>query len=193
MRIPSHPDFISLAVGLLVATLAVPAAAGSFYRYETDDGGVAFTDDARRIPARYRDDAETIKRDGFDDFDRYTHAGPPSQAAFAGRTEARVDHLRDLNARMITPDAVGAPIAGPHGLAIRSGPNGETVESYVDPRRGGEPVVVETVRSRPDGSPVTRHVTIVRQGDRILSVIAPEQLHSSTRSVDERTLFGDRD
>jgi hypothetical protein len=86
---------------------------------------------------------------------------------------------------------VGAPIAGPGpgGFAIRSGREGQSVESYVDPRDGGEPIVVERVRSRPDGSPVTRHVTIVRQGDRVLSIYAPEQRHGSTSFVDERELF----
>jgi len=189
MRIPSHPNFIPLAVGLLVATLAVPASAGSFFKYETEDGGIAFTDDPKRIPAAYRDDAETIQRNGFGDFDRYTHAGANHVASHAGRTDARLDHLRNLNARMITPDAVGAPMVGPQGLAIRSGRYGQSVESYSNPRAGDEPVIVETVRSRPDGSPVTRHITIVRQGDQILSVIAPKQLHSSTRWLDERTLF----
>jgi len=189
MRIPSHPNFLSLIVGLALATLAVPAAAGSFYQYETDDGGIAFTDDAKRVPARYRDDAVLIERDGFDDFDRYTETGPSHEASYAARTEARVQYLRDLNARVVTPDAVGAPNASySRGLAVRSSRQGQDVEAYVSPE-GDAPVVVETVRSRPDGSPVTRHVTIVRQGDRVLSVIAPQQRHSSTRSLDERTLF----
>jgi len=190
MRNPSHLNWTPLAVGLIVAALAAPAAAGSFYRYETDDGGIAFTDDPKRVPERYRDDADVIERDGFADFDRYTATGADARAPFADRTDARLDHLRDFNARTVSPDAVGAPQpAGPGGLSIRTGEEGQSVESYVDPRAGGEPVVVETVRSRPDGSPVTRHITIVRQGDRILSVIAPEQLHSGVRPLDERTLF----
>jgi hypothetical protein len=189
MRIPSHP-IAALSLGFLFATLAVPAAAGSFYAYETDDGGIAFTDDAKRIPAAYRDDARVIERDGFDDFDRYTHVGQGREAASEARTDERLAYLRDLNARQISPDAVGAPLApGPGGFAIRSGRDGQSVDSYVDPRNGGEPIVVERVRSRPDGSPVTRHVTIVRQGDRVLSIYAPEQRHGSTSFVDERELF----
>jgi hypothetical protein len=189
MRIPSHPNFLSWTVGLLVATLAVPAAAGSFYKYETADGGIAFTDDAKRIPARYRDDAEAIERDGFGDFDRYTHVGAPSEADHAGRTEARVGHLRDFNARTLSPDAVGAPAPTPtRGLTVRSSDDGQDVEAFMNPT-GDEPVIVETVRSRPDGSPVTRHITIVRQGDRVLSVIAPQERHSTPRALDERTLF----
>lgn len=185
MRSSSHP-FISLSVGLLVATLAVPAAAGSFYRYQTDDGGIAFTDDAKRVPERYRDGAEEIRRDGFDDFDRYTEVGPAHEAAFQGRTEARIEHLRAFNARTVSPDAVTAPSAlAPGSLALRTS---RDVQSFVSPQ-GNEPVIVETVRSRPAGSPVTRHITIVRQGDRILSVVEPQQRHSSSRSLDERTLF----
>ena len=190
MRIPSHPNFVALVAGLLVATLAVPAAAGSFYKWETDEGGIAFTDDPKQIPARYRDDAETIEPKKLEDFERFTPMAPSRPDPYAARMDERLNHLRDLNSRMITPDAVGAPLRGPHGLAIRSGRDGENVEAYVDPRASGEPVVVETVRSRPDGSPVTRHITIVRQGDEILSIIAPKTYHSGTRStVDERTLF----
>jgi hypothetical protein len=44
-----------------------------------------------------------------------------------------------------------------------------------------EPVVVERVRMRPEGSLVTRTVTVVRQGDRVLSVIKPR---SHQHSVD---------
>jgi len=193
---PSHPihfplNPIAWIAGLLVATLAVPAAAGSFYRYETDDGGIAFTDDPKRIPARYRDDAETIARQGFDGFDRYTHVEAEREAGHEGRTAARLGHLRDLNARLVTPGAVGAPQpgAGPGGLTLRTSRGGPSVESVVGRAGGDEPVIVEKVRTRPDGSPVTRHVTIVRQGDRILSVIAPEKNHSTTRSLDERELF----
>jgi hypothetical protein len=186
MRIPSYPNIISLSVGLLVATLAVPAAAGSFYRYQTDDGAIAFTDDAKRVPERYQDSAEVIQRNGFDDFDRYTEVGPSHEAAFAGRTNARIEHLRELNARTVSPDAVTAPSAlAPGSLALRTS---RDVQTFMSPQ-GNEPVIVETVRSRPDGSPVTRHITIVRQGDRILSVVAPQQHHSTTRSLDERTIF----
>ena len=190
MRIPSHPDFLAWAVGLLVATLAVPAAAGAIYKYETDDGGIAFTDDAKRIPAAYRERAETIEPQKLTEFERFTPMAPSAPAPYAARMGERLGHLRDLNARVVTPDAVGAPQpAGPGGLAVRSGRDGQNVEAYLNPGLAGQPVVVETVRSRPDGSPVTRHITIVRQGDRVLSIVAPKELHSSTRAVDERSLL----
>jgi hypothetical protein len=189
MRIPSHPNFIPLAAGLLVATLAVPAAAGSFYKYETDDGGIAFTDDAKRIPARYRDEAETIEQKNLDDFERFTPMGTARPAPHAARMDERLVYLRDMNARVVTPDAVRAPSGvGPGGLTFRTGRDGQDIEASLSPRRDGEPVIVEKIRSRPDGSPVTRHITIVRQGDEILSIIAPEQRHSSTRAFDERAL-----
>ena len=40
-----------------------------------------------------------------------------------------------------------------------------------------EPVVVEHHRVRPEGTITTRTVTVVRQGDRVLSVIKPRHLH----------------
>jgi len=190
MRIPSHPDFLAWAVGLLVASLAVPATAGSFYKYETDDGAIAFTDDAKRIPEAYREQAETLDSRKLSEFERFTPMAPSAPAPYAERMGQRLGHLRDLNARVVSPDAVGAPQpAGPGGIAVRSGRDGQNVEAYLSPGLTGPPVIVETVRSRPDGSPVTRHITIVRQGEQILSVIAPKKLHSSPRAFDERALI----
>ena len=63
------------------------------------------------------------------------------------------------------------------------------MQAFVGPQASDEPVIVETVRSRPDGSPVTRHITIVRQGERILSVIKPEQVHSTPRAFSRRNIY----
>jgi len=186
MRILSHPIVPSLVAALAVLGLVFPASAGSFYKWETDSGGIAFTDDPKQIPARYKDQAETVVVRKLDDFERFTPMARSEPPAYAARLDQRLGYLRDLNARTVSPHAVTAPQA-PQGVAIRSGADEPSIESYVG--TGGEgPVIVETVRSRPDGSPVTRHITIVRRGDQILSVIKPEQLHSKPRALDERSL-----
>lgn len=51
-----------------------------------------------------------------------------------------------------------------------------------------EPVVVERVRMRPEGSMVTRTVTVVRQGDRVLSVMKPRSRQHSIDVPSEAAL-----
>ena len=187
MRFPSHPKLLALAAALVLAGQAFPAAAGSFYRWETEDGGIAFTDDPKQIPERYRDAAEAIGNPKLDDFERFTPMATSRPAAYADRLEGRLTHLRSLNERTVSPDAVAAP--GQPTLALQAGAEGQDIQAQLGTGESDEPVVVETVRSRPPGSPVTRHITIVRQGDRVLSVIKPEQLHSKPRAIDERELL----
>jgi hypothetical protein len=38
---------------------------------------------------------------------------------------------------------------------------------------GEEPIVVDTLFTRPEGTMVTRQTTVVRQGDRVLSIVKP--------------------
>jgi hypothetical protein len=187
MRFPSHPKLLVLAAAFAVAAQAVPAAAGSFYKWETENGGIAFTDGPKQIPARYREQAEEFAVQKLGDFERFTPMAASQPAGYAARLDGRLGHLRDLNQRTVSPDAVTAPQAAPT-TALRAGAEGQDIEAQLGMREGDEPVIVETVRSRPPGSPVTRHITIVRQGDEILSVIKPEQLHSKPSALDEREL-----
>lgn len=190
MRLLSHPLIPAAAAVVALVGLALPAAAGSFYRYETENGGIAYTDDAKRIPARYREDATPVARTSLDDFARFTPMAASEPVAYDERLAGRLAHLRDLNARTISPHVSQAPHpsqAGPAqpGLTVNSG---QAVQTHLGPIPEAGPVIVETVRSRPPGSPVTRHITIVRQGERILSVTKPAQVHSTPRALDERTL-----
>jgi hypothetical protein len=187
MRFPSHPKLLALAAAFALAGQALPAAAGSFYKWETENGGIAFTDDPKQIPERYRAAAQTIGIQKLDDFERFTPMAASQPAGYAARLDGRLDHLRDLNERTVSPDAVAAP--GSPTMALRASSEGQDVEAQLGMGESDEPVVVETVRSRPPGSPVTRHITIVRQGERILSVIKPEQLHSKPQALDERDLL----
>jgi hypothetical protein len=46
-----------LAVVALVLWLAPAVSGADVFRYETEEGTIAFTDDVKRVPARYRDQA----------------------------------------------------------------------------------------------------------------------------------------
>jgi hypothetical protein len=60
-----------IAIVVLILMLATAAHAGEIFRYVTSDGTVSFTDDVKRIPAAYKDVAETVVLEGeFKEFGR---------------------------------------------------------------------------------------------------------------------------
>ncbi len=56
----------------LVALLAPVLASADIYRYETDGGVLAFTDDVERVPSRYQDSVEHISAASLFDYRRVT-------------------------------------------------------------------------------------------------------------------------
>ncbi len=58
---------------LALAALLMPAlASADIYRYETDEGVLAFTDDVKRIPSRYQDSIERITEASLFEYARVT-------------------------------------------------------------------------------------------------------------------------
>lgn len=204
----------SLGGGLLWAIQAftpVPASAGTLYRWTTESGSLAFADDPRRIPERYRASAEEIQTDGLTGYDRLTPTDAAAQERHAERLADRLEGLREQSG--VNDEQPGVIVLeeppGEHpleGIALQSvretvgrrrvatafGPRWrrttrlQTVDQPVpvlgvtpDPD-SDEPVIVERVRARGRDSLVTRHVTVVRQGDRVLSVIKPRSRHASS-------------
>lgn len=192
----------AIHIGLASAVLwcAVPmASAGMVYRWTTDEGVVSFADEAKRIPKRYRDRVVRVETRRLDHYERLTETDPAASSAYAERLRERVADLRELNG---TAALAGAAATAPHSVvevplagAQRHASRREGDGTYS--RRSGlvtpdavipslqlapdpdsdEPVVVEHRRVRPDGAITTRTVTVVRQGDRVLSVIAPRHPH----------------
>ncbi len=84
---------------LALAALLTPAlASADIYRYETDEGVLAFTDDVKRVPSRYQDSIERITEASLFEYARVTivprgasnSAGwtlPQGESAAAPRTE----------------------------------------------------------------------------------------------------------
>lgn len=199
--------------GVFAAAISAPPAhAGTMYRWETENGTLAFADDAKRIPARYRAKAEEMVSENLDGYRRFTPTDPGAQQVHAERLAERLDGLRALTTGDASDagavDGVADPV-GPHpvdeialqsvrervGRRLVSTPDGpkwrrttrlQTVDAPVPVLGAGadpesdEPVIVEKIRARPRGSLVTRQVTVVRQGDRVLSVIKPRSRQSSS-------------
>jgi len=166
--------------GILLAGLASPALAGGVYRWTAADGSVSFADDLERVPARFRASARKIELGDLADYPRYTPQLEPARAARADRLFRRLEALRAANqpaARQLAP-APGTSetqtiVRMDHGTALQIPNPG----SAAGPE--AEPLVVENIRVRERGGVSTRHVTVLRQGGRIVSVVEGEGTHSS--------------
>lgn len=191
MRIQKH-SFLTLkqiwqsrvtrgaTAALLCLGVAGSANAGTVYSWTTDDGTISYTDDRKRIPARYRGQAKSRSTDQLSRYGRFT----PSSVKVTGDSEerlyARLDHLRagDGGAvAMMAPGPGGTPTSAAF-LVRMSGNRDRTTTQMGIPLDAStaEPVIVESIRVRPDstlgdgGGMSTYHMTVVRQGDRVISV-----------------------
>jgi hypothetical protein len=173
------------AVGLA----AGPAAAKTVYSWVTDEGTFAFTDDAKRIPAKYREQVERRTLGKLGSYPRYTPVRvKEAKGTYPERVTQRLEHLRDQvaleEARAAEERPTAATGTGPLlGLPLGGGDEGGPSIGIPVGAGTGEPIVVEQVSSRPDDSIATRTVTVVKQGDRVLGVIKPIRNQRDVRDV----------
>ena len=193
---------------LLLASVLVFGAANApaeqLYRWESPDGTVSFTDDARRVPERYRNSATQIDTNSLAGYGRYTPTDAAATEAYAKRLNERLEGLRAANeadesaVRDRAERERLAPAPAPSRIANQTRrverrravvqPDGSIRYRYssnevpdftstpslpVDPN-DPTPVVTEQRRVRVPGQPITQTVTVTRQGDRVLSVVAPD-------------------
>ncbi len=176
-------------ISALVWVAPLPDSAGTVYSWRTDDGGYAFTDDRKAIPARYRDRVRTRSSARLRHYDRYTPQAAGAGAAYAADLAARLEHLRAFNGEE-PRSRIGPGTARFDGAAgtIRLSTGGEGAPT-IDLRSDGEgpPIVVETLFTRPDGGAVTRRSLVVRRGDKTLAVVMPRSRETNVNEiVDER-------
>jgi len=157
----------------VTAAVALPAVAGEVYSWRTEDGGYAFTDDEKAVPARYRSQVTTRSINGLGGYDRLT--APPAGAgdAYSQRLANRLDWLRELNRDLDAAFARPEPQTGLASLSIQAG--SLNLGLPID-RATEEPVVVEKVRFRHENEMATRHNLVVKQGGRILTIIKGDPL-----------------
>ena len=177
---------IASSLGLAVAT---PASAEIVYRWTAADGSVAYTDDAKRIPAQYREQAQATRLGDLERYERYT----PSRARAARRDAAlseRLGRLREFNATAsAAPSQAARPAEGSNMIVSLDDDMSITIPR--DQLAGDDPVVVEQRRVRDRNNISTTHLTVVRQGDRILSVVRPESAHDRGDWESESELLGE--
>jgi hypothetical protein len=176
--------------GFLLSHLVGGAGfAGSVYRWEAADGSVAFSDDVKKIPSQYRASAKMVRTGDLGGYARYTPA--ETRAASHERNlqlADRLERLRELNA---TPAATPVPARVGQTSTILRLDNRASVTIPNDQFGSDEPIVVEEMRVRDRNNISTTHVTVVRQGDRILSVVRPESAHDRADWADESELLGE--
>ena len=162
-------------IGLALA-LAAGAQAGGLYRWTNADGVVAFSDDLKRIPEAYRASAVSVSRSSLASYPRYTPAPAAESKSYRERLGTHLERMRALNEE-VAAERLAATARPPQGsLGDVRVSRKLSLALPEDVRSSEEPIVVEEHRVR-DGD-TTTHVYVVRQGDRVLSVMRPHTNHS---------------
>ncbi len=172
---------LGLVLGLAIAT---PVVAGTVYSWQTEDGTLSFTDESKKVPKKYKDQAERSSTGDLRSYERYTPADASTdERPYAERLQKRLAQVRGAAAAEAAATAAsgaGAPAGAP--IAISTGGSRFGRNATMVPVGGapsGEPVVIEQKRVRPDDSNATRTITVVKQGDRVISVQKGQKNHRS--------------
>ncbi len=197
----------ALACGFVVGASSAPVQAEPLYRWESADGTVSFTDDAKRVPERYRESAKQIDTSVLSGYGRYTPTDAAASQEYTERLKERLETLREANLAdeeaqraLAESEAVEAPrgverAARPRYIERRRAflqPDGTIRYRHYRNQVGGSnsaslpvdpndprPVVIEKKRVRVPDQPITQTITVTRQGDRVLSVEKPRSHYHS--------------
>jgi hypothetical protein len=154
-----------LGFGLAVPTFAV---AGEIYSWETADGDVAFTDNPKNIPARYRDQVRVRKTEGIEDYARFTAEDSAETERYSDQLAKRIEYFRRSNGgQNVAParaDNRGVAAITVSGVDMRL-PAADT----------SAPIIIEKLRVQSAGQITTRHDTIVSQGGVPLAIVRGNQ------------------
>ena len=164
--------FLSLVAGFVIG-ISAEVLADTVYTWTTDEGTVSFADEEKRIPARYRAGARAIQTQGLSSYERYT----PVQSAKA--------EVATPDVAAAPPEAAQAPVVvvtpAPSGVSVMTGGTrygqGGVILPVEGATAGDEPLVIERKRVKREDSMATNHETVIRQGDKVISVRRDEPTH----------------
>lgn len=173
---------VVIGIGLVCAT---PAVAGEIYSWKTENGEVAYTDNPKKIPARYRSQVQTRANERIEDYARFSSGQPEATNRYAEQLASRLDYLRAVNSDRdvadVAPDTLnGVASINVHGIDLRL--PGADVDA---------PIIVENLRVMGDGQITSRHDAVVRQGGRTLAIVRGRQegeVGSASNILDEQDL-----
>jgi hypothetical protein len=164
-----------IIAGTLALGLVPRLAAADYWRYETDSGSTAFTDDAKNIPAKYRDGAVKIAEESLATYRRLSIV--EKTPAVAPRPPAYSSMAPEVTAE---PSQPGYPRELAEGLPRqrinRLGINVEGIQVDMDTDQD-EPITIDK-RQYMDGNGdyfdhdgVMAPMTVIRQGGHDLAYI----------------------
>ena len=161
---------IGVCVGLLLAS--TPSMAGNLYSWVTAEGTHAYSDSLKRVPHRYRAQAQRSALPALERYERWTPSDRVAEGSYASRLTGNLARLRKFNADKSLPRDTPSR---PGGIAMQVGSFGPGVQFGVPTAQApGEPVVVQSARTRLPGDRATRNVTYVQQGAETLAVIVDQ-------------------
>ena len=165
----------ALACGFVMGAWSAPVQAEPLYRWESADGTVSFTDDAKRVPERYRETAKQIDTSVNRADEEAERALAETEAVEAPRGIERAARPRYIERRraFLQPDGTVRYRYSRNRVDASNAPS-----LPVDPN-DPNPVVTEHERVRVPGQPITQTITVTRQGDRVLSVEKPRSHYHS--------------
>jgi hypothetical protein len=159
-----------LVAGALALGLVPRLAAADYWRYETESGSTAFTDDAKNIPAKYRASAVKIAEEPLAGYRKLTVVQKTPAVTPKSVASVREQRLADS-----APVGVEAPIAARSDVQ-RLGINVSGVQVDID-ADADEPIHIDK-RQWLDGEGdyfdhggTMAPTTVIRKGDRPLAYI----------------------
>ena len=164
---------------LAMALAALPLGAlAEYWQYETEDGTVAFTDDPKRIPTRYRAGAEKQVDRAVWDYERAT-ISKRGAARETLQTELDPERIAELVPAYAPTPALGpvpetwipgGPIPTPPAptrVRVDLG-GGSSIEADA---QSDAPIRVERQHYRTNSRGITAPHTVVTQGGRTIAII----------------------
>ena len=130
-----------------VGFAAPGAQAGEAYAWTTEDGVYAYTDDPKKVPSRYRDQAVRIHLRDLDQYDRFTKTHDDASAAVEehrvptalARCRSRLLPLVGPGARIPRPGVVEQVAAEQHHAAVAAVERGRRARQGQGVHRGPQP------------------------------------------------------
>jgi len=166
---------------LALGAVAIPATAGTFYQWRTEEGSFAFADSLRKVPARYRDEMTTRTMASLSGYERFTPIDRTANVRYERELVARLDTLQSRRS-VLASAPQHQSMKTPTSIMVRTG-NESSPAIQVSSDSGNGPIVMEKVQTRPADGMVTRHSWVVKQGDKVVAVTIPRSHESSTSDI----------
>jgi len=177
MRIWNPNPARAAALALSVAMAAPAAVSADVFAWRTEDGVYAYTDDRDSIPARYAEEAVSVRDARLRSYKRLTVEDTEASREVSTRLERRLEYLRRLNTAAPVPQHDAATAASGRTVISLATGNAQVPTLDIASDAGADPVVVEPIITKQRGKAVTRGATLVKQGDRTLAIVKSRSHH----------------